>query len=168
MKLSKKKIELLRAGEWGRSLNSTDKGPDAFAHAVLVVNSCRPDGDEDDDHRVHITLHGESLDKAELTLSLPSAMNFADAINRMAWASLGEDVFREAMRFKTYAAALDDIRLLADVTAQLDHMKNLLPAECAAVHESFVLVNQAHTILERILGDDVALVYAQIDEEQPT
>lgn len=53
-------------------------------------------------------------------------------------------------------------------SATLEHVKSLIPAECAAVRESVVLVNQAHTILERILGDDVALVYAQIDEEQPT
>jgi hypothetical protein len=66
---------------------------------------------------------------------------------------------------KHYTVSIDDIKLLAYTTAQLDHVKGLLPESCAAVRESVVLVNRAHNTLERILGDDAALVYAPCDEE---
>jgi hypothetical protein len=62
-----------------------------------------------------------------------------------------------------YLATLDDIKLLADVAAQLDHVKNLAPP--AAWYECGRLVAQAHTTLERILGADVALVYSPDPEE---
>lgn len=65
-----------------------------------------------------------------------------------------------------YQARLEDIQLLADVTAQLDHVKNLLQAQWVAVAESAALVKRAHTTLERILGDDVALVYSPDDMEK--
>lgn len=67
---------------------------------------------------------------------------------------------------KTYIARLEDIQLLSDVTAQLDHVKNLLQAEWVAVVESAALVERAHTTLERILGEDVALVYSPDDMEK--
>ena len=65
-----------------------------------------------------------------------------------------------------YAISLDDVKTLADTAAQLDHVKNFLPAQCAARHEAATLAVQAHATLERILGDDVALVYAPSDEEE--
>lgn len=69
---------------------------------------------------------------------------------------------------KTYAIALDDIKTLANTASQLDHVKNYLPAQCAALGESATLAVQAHAILERILGDDADLVYAPEAEEETT
>jgi hypothetical protein len=66
---------------------------------------------------------------------------------------------------KTYAISLDTIKLLADVTAQLDHVKNFLPAGCKALAESEYLANQGHAALVKALGADECLVYSPIEEE---
>lgn len=65
-----------------------------------------------------------------------------------------------------YQATLDDIKLLADVTAQLDHIKNLIPAQCGAAQEAALLVDQGHDALTRILGADTHLVYSQEEMTQ--
>jgi hypothetical protein len=66
---------------------------------------------------------------------------------------------------KTYAIALDRVKLLADVIAQLDYIKNFLPSGCKALAESEYLVNQGHAVLTKLLGADECLVYSPIEEE---
>lgn len=65
-----------------------------------------------------------------------------------------------------YLICLEEIKTLANTAAQLDHVKNFLPAKCAARNESAALAVQAHAILERVLGDDVAQVYTPESEEE--
>lgn len=68
---------------------------------------------------------------------------------------------------KTYAATLDDLRLMADMACQLDYVKNLLPPECAP---SFVecqrLQKAGHATVQRLLGADARAVYGDEPEEE--
>lgn len=64
---------------------------------------------------------------------------------------------------KTYPATLADLGLFADMAAQLDHVKSLLPAECLAVRECAVLQARGHAAVMRLLGDEEPLVYGPDD-----
>ncbi len=68
---------------------------------------------------------------------------------------------------KTYPATVEDMALFANMAAQLDHVKSLLPAECEAVRECAVLQACGHDAVTRLLGADEHLVYAPDDGSQP-
>lgn len=68
---------------------------------------------------------------------------------------------------KTYPATIEDMALFADMAAQLDHVKSLLPAECEAVRECAVLQARGHDAVMRLLGEDGHLVYAPDDGNHP-
>ena len=104
----------------------------------------------------------------EALIDLEEAHQLGECLTLLSAIGLGETILESPPRPVTYAATLEELRLLADVTAQLDHVKNLLQAERVAVAESAALVKRAHTTLERILGDDVALVYSPDDMEKTT
>lgn len=60
---------------------------------------------------------------------------------------------------KTYLTNLHGVKTLADIVAQLDHVKNLLPKGSLAQQESSAMIDHGHDVLERMLGRDIALVY---------
>lgn len=64
-----------------------------------------------------------------------------------------------------YRLSLADVQLLASAVADLDGLKNLAP-EGPDRQQTASLVDRAHTTLHRILGDDLALIYAPEDKEQ--
>lgn len=68
-----------------------------------------------------------------------------------------------------YRMSLADVELLADVVAELDAIKNLVPSECPGVREAAVLVARGHNTLQRVLGSDAHLIYSpESNEVNPT
>lgn len=170
MKLSKRKIDQLCTMFWGRSPNCKGaeiKHRDAAIFACLVNHDSGFIESDTDDHRVKITVFGEGLDKAEITVSLPDAQNLAVNIDRMSWASIGEDVLREAMKHKTYTITKPQIAELADAIALLDWIKNRVPDEIPEKAEAAVKSVRCRALLEALLYDDAPSVYATEEEIAP-
>lgn len=69
---------------------------------------------------------------------------------------------------KTYPATIADLSPFADMAAQIDHVRSLLPAECLAVRECAVLQARGHDAVTRLLGSDEHLVYAPDDGSSQT
>lgn len=66
---------------------------------------------------------------------------------------------------KIYSTDIHGVKLMSDIVAHLDHVKNLLPADSMAYGESYALIDHGHHLIERMLGDDAALIYGPSDEE---
>lgn len=65
-----------------------------------------------------------------------------------------------------YTLRLDDVRQLAQLASLADDLKNHVPPECPIASEAVVAVNRAHTLLQRVLGADVATVYGPHEPEE--
>lgn len=64
---------------------------------------------------------------------------------------------------KIYSTDIHGVKLLSDIVAHLDHVKNLLPTDSMAYGESYALIDHGHDLIERMLGDDTALIYGPAD-----
>lgn len=69
------------------------------------------------------------------------------------------------MSDKTYALTKPQLEQLADAIALLDWIKNRLPDESPEKAEAAGMANRCHALIESLLGDDAASVYATEPEE---
>lgn len=67
------------------------------------------------------------------------------------------------MSEKTYTITQPQVSELADAIALLDWVKNRLPDECPEKSEAAVKAVRCHALLESVLYDDAAVVYAPDD-----
>ena len=67
-----------------------------------------------------------------------------------------------------YIIRLADVQELAYLATVADDLKNFVPPEFEITSEAARLSNRAHTILQRVLGADVARVYGPPEEPEDT
>lgn len=67
-----------------------------------------------------------------------------------------------------YIIRLADVQELAYLATVADDLKNFVPPEFEVASEAARLSNRAHTILQRVLGADVARVYGPPEEPEDT